>query len=62
MKIVIDEKIPFLKDMLQNLGYDVLSKAGTEINRADVADAEALFVRTRQNVIQTCLKVHRYVL
>ena len=23
MKIVIDEKIPFLKDMLQNLGYDV---------------------------------------
>lgn len=47
MKIVIDEKIPFLKDMLQNLGYDVLSKAGTEISRADVADAEALFVRTR---------------
>ena len=47
MKIVIDEKIPYLKHALQNMGYDVVAKPGTDINSSDVADAEALFVRTR---------------
>lgn len=47
MKIVIDEKIPFLKAALQDMGYHVVAKAGTEISRSDVADADALFVRTR---------------
>lgn len=47
MKIVIDEKIPYLRDALRNLGYDVVAKPGTCIHHSDVADAEALFVRTR---------------
>lgn len=47
MKIVIDDKIPYLKDALEKAGYVVVSKPGTEINAVDVADAVALFVRTR---------------
>ena len=47
MQIVIDEKIPYLKDALQGLGCDVVAKPGVEINNSDVVDAEALFVRTR---------------
>ena len=47
MKVVIDEKIPYLKEALLLAGYDVVAKAGVDINRYDVADAIALFVRTR---------------
>lgn len=47
MKVVIDEKIPFLKDALLGMGCNVVSKPGPEIGRDDVADAVALFVRTR---------------
>ena len=47
MRIVIDEKIPYLKDALSSAGFTVVAKAGSEINSEDVASAEALFVRTR---------------
>lgn len=47
MYIVIDEKIPFLKEALEVMGHVVLSKPGAEICVADVTDADALFVRTR---------------
>lgn len=47
MNIVIDEKIPFLRGALETMGHKVLPKPGVEICAADVADADALFVRTR---------------
>lgn len=47
MKVVIDEKIPYLKGLLETLGYTVLAKPGAEIGSDDVADACAMFVRTR---------------
>ena len=47
MKIVIDEKIPYLKDVLLRIGFDVVAKPGTDINKLDVTGADALFVRTR---------------
>lgn len=47
MNVVIDEKIPYLKDALEAMGHSVLAKPGVDICAADVADAEALFVRTR---------------
>ena len=47
MNIVIDEKIPFLKAALEAMGHQVLAKPGVDIAAADVADADALFVRTR---------------
>lgn len=47
MYVVIDEKIPFLKKALEEMGYSVLAKPGVEICAADVKEAGALFVRTR---------------
>ncbi len=47
MKIVMDEKIPYLAASLASMGCDVVTKAGDGISAADVKDADALFVRTR---------------
>ena len=47
MKAVIDEKIPFLREALEAMGHDVVALPGVGITAADVADADALFVRTR---------------
>ena len=47
MKIVVDEKIPFICEALQGMGHEVCSLPGVAISKEDVADAEALFVRTR---------------
>lgn len=47
MKIVIDEKIPFLKDALMQMGHTVWAMPGSKISHADLLDAGALFVRTR---------------
>jgi erythronate-4-phosphate dehydrogenase len=47
MKIVMDEKIPYLANALTQMGYNIVAKPGDEISAADVKDAEALFVRTR---------------
>ncbi len=47
MKIVMDEKIPYLCDALQQMGCEVVALPGMTIGRDDVADADALFVRTR---------------
>ena len=47
MKIVIDEKIPYIQKALEAMGHTVTAKAGNLISAADVKDAGALFVRTR---------------
>ena len=46
MKIVIDEKIPFIKGVLEPWA-EVVYSSGSLINRSMVADADALIVRTR---------------
>lgn len=47
MKIVIDEKIPYIADALAGMGNEVVSLPGVAITNAHLRDAEALFVRTR---------------
>ena len=47
MKVVIDEKIPYLKEALAGMGVDVVALPGATIANADLLDAQALFVRTR---------------
>lgn len=47
MKIVIDEKIPYLRDALLQMGHSVLAMSGDAITSSHLVDAEALFVRTR---------------
>ena len=46
MKIVIDNAIPFVEGVFEPYA-DVVYKAGSEICREDLADADALIVRTR---------------
>lgn len=47
MKIVLDEKIPYLSAALEGMGHEVIRMPGVAISRNEVADAGALFVRTR---------------
>lgn len=47
MKIVIDEKIPYLQDALQQMGHCVTALPGDAIAKNHLLDAGALFVRTR---------------
>ncbi len=46
MKIVIDKAIPFIAGVLEEYA-EVVYRAGDEISREDVADADALVIRTR---------------
>ncbi len=47
MKIVIDEKIPYIKETLVKMGHSVTELPGNTISRENLREAEALFVRTR---------------
>ncbi len=47
MKIVIDNKIPFVRGIPESLGFETVYLPGSEISAADVRDADALMVRTR---------------
>ena len=47
MKIVADDKIPFLHGNLEVIADEVIYKPGAQIKASDVRDADALIVRTR---------------
>ena len=56
MKIVIDNKIPYIQEKLQHLADQVVALGGAEITSADVRDADALIVRTRTRCDEQLLK------
>lgn len=47
MKIIVDDKIPYIREKLALLADEVVYLRGAEITAADVRDADALIVRTR---------------
>ena len=47
MKIIVDDKIPYIREALDRMNADVEYIRGADIKPADVADADALIVRTR---------------
>ena len=55
MKIVADDKIPFLKGVLESYA-DVLYLPGNRIDRSAVSDADALLIRTRTKCGESLLK------
>ncbi|RKV76124.1 MAG: 4-phosphoerythronate dehydrogenase [Alloprevotella sp.] len=55
MKLVIDDKIPFIHGLAEQLGTCVY-RPGSEISPADVQDADALIVRTRTHANEALLK------
>ena len=56
MKIVVDDKIPYILPALNLLADEVVAKAGSEITAADVRDADILVVRTRTRCDQKLLE------
>jgi erythronate-4-phosphate dehydrogenase len=55
MKIVADDKIPFLRGVLEPFG-EVIYLAAKDINRDALKDADALLIRTRTRCTENLLK------
>jgi erythronate-4-phosphate dehydrogenase len=55
LKIIADDKIPFLKGVLEPYA-DIVYLPGAKITAADVSDADAIFTRTRTKCNETLLK------
>ncbi|MDP4226747.1 MAG: NAD(P)-dependent oxidoreductase, partial [Bacteroidota bacterium] len=55
MKIIIDDKIPFIKGVLESYGK-VEYIAGANISKDDVKDADALIIRTRTHCTKELLE------
>ncbi len=56
MKIVIDDKIPYIREAVEALGVQAVYLPGAEISPEDVSDADALIVRTRTRCDESLLK------
>ena len=62
MKIIADDKIPFLKGVLEPFA-EVVYLPGSEINREIVLDADALLTRTRTKCTSSQgnkIEIYRY--
>lgn len=59
MKIIIDDKIPFIRDRFETTGAEVEYLAPDSITQSSVADADALIVRTRTRIDEHLLKSTR---
>ena len=47
MKVIVDDKIPYIREALDAMGVDAVYAPGAHIDAALVRDADALIVRTR---------------
>ncbi|MBQ8656564.1 MAG: 4-phosphoerythronate dehydrogenase [Prevotella sp.] len=59
MKIVCDDKIPYIREALAAVADEVVYKKGSEIKAEDVKDADVLIVRTRTRCDAQLLKGSR---
>ena len=59
MKIVVDDKIPYIREKLTLLADEVVALRGADISADDVKDADALIVRTRTRCDEQLLKGSR---
>ena len=59
MKIVVDDKIPYILEKLELLADEVVALRGSDISADDVKDADALIVRTRTRCDERLLKDSR---
>ena len=59
MKIVVDDKIPYILEKLSILADEVVALRGADIHAEDIKDADALVVRTRTRCNEQLLKDSR---
>ena len=55
MKVVVDDKIPYIREALAGMGVEAIYLPGSKINHDSVCDADALIVRTRTQCNATLL-------
>ena len=55
MKVIIDDKIPFIRDAAEKMFSNVVYLPGDRITASDVKDADALIIRTRTRCDQSLL-------
>lgn len=56
MKVIVDDKIPYIKGEIERLADEVVYLPGAQICRDDVRDADAMIVRTRTRCNQALLE------
>ena len=56
MKIVVYDKIPFIREAISQISTDVIYKPGIAISPDDIHDADALIIRTRTRCDEALLK------
>lgn len=59
MKIIVDDKIPFIRGRVERLADEVVYMPGSAIAASDVRDADALVVRTRTHCNRQLLEGSR---
>lgn len=59
MKVVIDDKIPFIREVIDEITQDAVYIKGADIKADDVRDADAMIVRTRTRCDEKLLKGSR---
>ena len=47
MKVIVDDKIPYIKGLIEQLCDEVVYLKGSDISAEDVKDADIMIVRTR---------------
>ena len=47
MKIIIDDKIPYIKEAAEKIAEEVIYAPGKDFTRELIQDADALIIRTR---------------
>ena len=56
MKIVIDDKIPYIQEAASLIADEVVYIKGSDIQNDDIRDADALIIRTRTRCDESLLK------
>ena len=56
MKIIVDDKIPFIKEAIEKIADEVVYAPGKDFTPSLVKDADALIIRTRTRCNRELLK------
>lgn len=56
MKLVIDDKIPYIREAAKQIANEIIYRKGSEINSDDIRDADALIIRTRTHCNESLLR------
>ncbi len=56
MRVIVDNKIPFIKEAIEKIADSVIYTPGRDFTPELVKDADALIIRTRTAATRNCWK------